>query len=116
MDHFLVVIRSTEVPNFIFVHTVINTWYVGVGRICVQILTLSVRRDEFLISILSRNNGCGAHIASFLWHSRLQTLKIVCLEQINRINVCMVVRVILDVLVEAGEGIVEDVLVALGVN
>jgi len=93
---------------------VINKWLVGVRRVGVQVLTLSIGRNEFLISICHGNKGCGAHNTFFLWHQRLHTLEVIRLEQINIIEVNMFVRVILDALVETREGIVEHVRVILG--
>ena len=113
-DHLLVVICFTEVPNRFFVQSVINKWLVGVRRVGVQVLTLSIGRNEFLISICSGNEGRGAHNTFFLWHQRFQTLEVIRLEQINIIEVNMFVRVILDALVETREGIVEHVFVILG--
>ena len=113
-DHLLVVICFTEVPNRFFVQSVINKWLVGVRRVGIQVLTLSIGRNEFLISICSGNKGRSAHNTFFFWHERLQTLEVIRLEQINIIEVSMLVRVILDALVETREGIVEHVHVILG--
>ena len=116
MDDALVVICFTEGPNSLFVNTMINKWLVGIGRVCEQVLTLSVSRDEFLVSVCSRNKGRGAHNTFFLWHERLQTLEVVCLEHIDIINVMVVVTVILDALVETSEGVIEHMLVKLLVD
>ena len=114
MDHILVVICLTEGPNVIFVQTMIDKWNVGVRRVRVQILTLSVGRDKLFVSVLHGDEGRGADSATFLWHERLHTLEVVCLEHVDIIKVGVVMRVVLDALVETSEGIVEDVLVILG--
>lgn len=116
MNNRLVVVCFTEVPNELFVQTMINKWNVGVRRVRVQILTLGVCSKEFLVSILSGNEGRGADNTFFLWHERLHTLDVVCLVQRDIIVVAVVVRVIREVLVHTSEGVIDDELVVLGVN
>ena len=80
---------------------------VGIRRVGVERLTLSVVVDKLLISIDCGEERGSADSAALLGHERLHPLEVVRGIQLGIIHVVHFLRVVLDRLVEAGEGVVE---------
>ena len=80
---------------------------VGIRRVGVERLTLGVVVDKLLISIDCGEERGSAHSAALLGHERLHPLEVVRGIQLGIIHVVHLLRVVLDGLVEAGEGVVE---------
>lgn len=107
VDDDLVVIGLAEGPGSELVEAVVDDGHVGVRRVGVQRLTLSVVEEELLISILGRNDARGADDARVLGHDGLQALVGCRLIQPDVIHVIVLVAVVDEGLMESLERIVE---------
>ena len=116
VDDLLIVIGLTESPWVSLIKTVIDNWGVGIGRVGVHGLTLSVEEEELLIGVSNRDEWSNTHGGSLLGHLRLQTLEVVSFVHLDIIHVVELVTVLSERLVESDEGVVHHWLVDRAIN
>lgn len=91
----------------VFIKAVIDGRRVGVWRVGVDALTLSVVEVQLLIVIFRRNNCCFSYGSAFLRVELLQSLPVVVLHEADIVDVVQEVWILLYALVESLEGVVQ---------
>mmetsp|Transcript_43570 Transcript_43570/g.57700 ORF Transcript_43570/g.57700 Transcript_43570/m.57700 type:complete len:253 (-) Transcript_43570:202-960(-) len=116
VDHDLIVVGLAEGPGLLLVETVVDDGHVGIRRVSVERLTLGIVENELLISVDGWDHSGRAHGAALLGHEGLHALEVVGREKLVVIHVAVLMRVVLNALMEASEGVVEHGLVTLASN
>lgn len=85
----------------------IDVGHIGIGRVSVHGLTLSVVEEKLLICVHSWDQSRRANSAALLGHQGLHSLEVVSCVQLLIVHVVVLMWVLLNGLVESGEGVVD---------
>mmetsp|Transcript_40496 Transcript_40496/g.38992 ORF Transcript_40496/g.38992 Transcript_40496/m.38992 type:complete len:312 (-) Transcript_40496:150-1085(-) len=110
-DLHLVVASEVEGPDELFVHPLVDGGDVAVGGVGVDVLSEDVRVDQLLVVVLQRHHGAVSGSGPVLRLERLHPLPLIEVGHVHVVYVVQEVRILLNGLVEACEGSVQNVLV-----